>query len=164
MARTHIIGAGLSGLSAAVRVAERGGRVSVYDSAGQAGGRCRSFFDKHLERDIDNGNHLIMSGNKSALDFLKIIGSDDPLVGPPFATYPFVDVATGARWTVRLNEGPIPFWMLGQEVARARYGRHGLCPGRRRSPLQVTTKLSPTSLIQKAHCTRCSGNRSPSRY
>ena len=115
MARTHIIGAGLSGLSAAVRVAERGGRVSVYDSAGQAGGRCRSFFDKHLERDIDNGNHLIMSGNKSALDFLKIIGSDDPLVGPPFATYPFVDVATGARWTVRLNEGPIPFWVLDKK-------------------------------------------------
>ncbi|MCA8889767.1 MAG: NAD(P)-binding protein, partial [Parvularculaceae bacterium] len=59
----HIIGAGLSGLAAAVRLAEAGARVSVYESAGRAGGRCRTFYDKALDREIDNGNHLIMSGN-----------------------------------------------------------------------------------------------------
>ena len=115
MARVHIIGAGLSGLAAAARLVEEDVAVTVYDSAGQAGGRCRSFFDKHLERDIDNGNHLIMSGNKSALAYLDRIGSVDPLTGPPFATYPFVDVATGQRWTVRINEGPIPFWVFDKQ-------------------------------------------------
>ena len=115
MSRVHVVGAGLSGLAAAVRLVERGRAVTIYDSAGQAGGRCRSFFDKHLERDIDNGNHLIMSGNKSALSYLDRIGSVDPLTGPPFALYPFVDVATGQRWTIRINEGPIPFWVFDRQ-------------------------------------------------
>jgi hydroxysqualene dehydroxylase len=112
VSRVHIIGAGLAGLAAGVRLAENGHHVTLYESAGQAGGRCRSFYDKHLERDIDNGNHLIMSGNKSALAFLDTIGSVDALTGPPFAAYPFVDVKTGKRWTVRINEGPIPFWVF----------------------------------------------------
>lgn len=112
MARVHIIGAGLAGLSTAVRLIERGLDVTVYEGAGQAGGRCRTFFDKHLERDIDNGNHLIMSGNRSALNYLDLICADEPLIGPQFAIYPFVDVASGERWTVRLNEGFIPFWVF----------------------------------------------------
>ena len=116
MSRIHIIGAGLSGLAAAVRLVEAGEKVTVYDSAGQAGGRCRSFYDKHLERDIDNGNHLIMSGNKSALGFLKRIGSVDPLTGPADASYPFVDVVSGQRWTVRLNDGPLPFWVFNRKT------------------------------------------------
>ncbi len=115
MTRVHIIGAGLSGLAAAVRLIENDVAVTVYDSAGQAGGRCRTFYDKHLEREIDNGNHLIMSGNKSALSYLKRIGANDPLTGPPFAMYPFVDVQSGQRWTVRVNEGPIPFWVFDKQ-------------------------------------------------
>ncbi|MCK5744643.1 MAG: NAD(P)-binding protein, partial [Oricola sp.] len=55
MSRVHIIGAGLSGLAAAVRLIEHDVPVTVYEGAGQAGGRCRTFFDKHLEREIDNG-------------------------------------------------------------------------------------------------------------
>lgn len=110
MSRIHIIGAGLSGLAAAVKLAEHGYAVTVYESAGQAGGRCRSFYDKHLDREIDNGNHLIMSGNASALSYLKRIGAEDPLIGPPDASYPFVDIQTGRRWTVRLNEGWFPSW------------------------------------------------------
>ncbi len=116
MGRIHVIGAGLSGLAAAVKLVEAGRAVTVYESAGQAGGRCRSFYDKHLERDIDNGNHLIMSGNRSALSFLKRIGSDDPLTGPQFARYPFVDVKSGQRWTVQITEGPIPFWVFDRQT------------------------------------------------
>lgn len=115
MPRVHIIGAGLSGLAAAVRLVENDVKVTVYEGAGQAGGRCRTFYDKHLEREIDNGNHLIMSGNKSALSYLKRIGAEDPLSGPPFAMYPFVDVRTAKRWTVRINEGPIPFWVFDKQ-------------------------------------------------
>ncbi|MEX6633931.1 hydroxysqualene dehydroxylase HpnE [Hyphococcus lacteus] len=115
MSRVHIIGAGLSGLAAAVRLIENDVKVTVYDSAGHAGGRCRTFFDKHLEREIDNGNHLIMSGNKSSLSYLDRIGTVDPLTGPKFALYPFVDVVTKNRWTVRLNEGPIPFWVFDKK-------------------------------------------------
>lgn len=110
--RVHIIGAGLSGLAAAVRLADAGVKVSLYESARHAGGRCRSFFDRTLERDIDNGNHLIMSGNHAALDFLKRIGSDNALTGPADAAYPFVDVKTGQRWRVRINDGLFPAWVF----------------------------------------------------
>lgn len=118
-----VIGAGLSGLSAGICLAEAGYKVRVFDSAGRAGGRCRSFYDKALDRTIDNGNHLIMSGNKSALRYLKRVGWTDmwgdneasPLVGPKFARYPFVDIASGERWSVRINEGPIPFWIFDKK-------------------------------------------------
>ncbi len=110
--RVHVIGAGLSGLSAAVRLADAGAAVTVYEAAGHAGGRCRSFYDKTLGREIDNGNHLIMSGNHSALAYLKRIGSDDALTGPAEAAYPFVDVKSGRRWRVRINDGIIPAWIF----------------------------------------------------
>lgn len=110
-----VIGAGLSGLSTAVRLASGGVQVELYESAQQAGGRCRSFYDRTLDRMIDNGNHLIMSGNKSALSFLDLIGSVDPLEGPEFAQYPFVDIKSNERWMIRINEGPIPFWVFDQQ-------------------------------------------------
>jgi phytoene dehydrogenase-like protein len=63
----HIIGAGLAGLSAAVRLAEVGADVVVHEATAQAGGRCRSYYDHQLGAVIDNGNHLLLSGNYVAM-------------------------------------------------------------------------------------------------
>ena len=112
MASVHIVGAGLAGLACAVRLAQRGCSVSLYESAPQAGGRCRSFFDRTLQRQIDNGNHLLLSANRAALAYVDAIGAADSLVGPPQAAFPFVDLATGARWTVRPNPGRLPWWLF----------------------------------------------------
>jgi squalene-associated FAD-dependent desaturase len=108
----HVVGAGLAGLAAAVRLVRRGRRVALYEAANQAGGRCRSFFDRTLERVIDNGNHLLVSGNRSALGYLEAIGAADSLIGPRVASFPFLDLETGERWLVRPNRGPVPFWVL----------------------------------------------------
>jgi hydroxysqualene dehydroxylase len=114
MPRTvHIIGAGLSGLSAAVKRATAGDRVVVHEATAFAGGRCRSYHDASIGMTIDNGNHLLLSGNRAALDFLRAIGSANRLIGPPAAEFPFVDRKTGARWTLRFNDSRLPLWIFG---------------------------------------------------
>ncbi len=113
MPRTvHIIGAGLAGLSAAVELAVRGESVVVHEATAFAGGRCRSYHDATLGMTIDNGNHLVLSGNHAARAFLRVIGAEEKLVGPPTATYPFFDLATNEQWTLRINDGPLPWWIF----------------------------------------------------
>jgi squalene-associated FAD-dependent desaturase len=108
----HIVGAGLAGLSAAVRLALAGRRAVVHEATAIAGGRCRSYHDAAVGMTIDNGNHLLLSGNHAALDYLRSIGAEHRLAGPPAAQFAFVDLASGQRWTLRFNDGRVPFWIF----------------------------------------------------
>ncbi len=108
----HVVGAGLAGLAAACVLSESGRHVILYDSAKHAGGRARSYFDKELGCRIDNGNHLILSGNTATSVYLRRIGARDALAGPAKPIFPFHDVASGESWTLRLNHGPIPWWVF----------------------------------------------------
>ncbi len=109
---THIIGAGLAGLSAAVSLAGKANDVILHEAAAQAGGRCRSFVDTRLGCPIDNGAHLLLSGNRHAMKYLGSIGAADRLIGPPAACFPFVDLRNGRRWTLRPGSGWLPWWIL----------------------------------------------------
>ncbi len=109
---THIIGAGLAGLAAAVRLKKAGAEVALYEATSQAGGRCRSYHDATLGMMIDNGNHVILSGNHAALDYLELIGGRDRMSAPDAAAFPFVDLATQERWTLRPNDGRLPWWVF----------------------------------------------------
>jgi phytoene dehydrogenase-like protein len=113
--KVHVVGAGLAGLAAAVRLAEAGLAVRVHEAAPQAGGRCRSYQDQALGRVIDNGNHLLLSGNASALRYLQTIGAADSLAGPASTSFPFLDLATGRRWVLRPNAGLLPVWLLQKD-------------------------------------------------
>lgn len=108
----HIIGAGLSGLSAAIRLVEGGERVVVHEAASLAGGRCRSYHDPAIDMVIDNGNHLLLSANHAALSYLETIGASDRLFRAPQADFPFVDMQSDERWTLRINDGRLPWWVL----------------------------------------------------
>jgi squalene-associated FAD-dependent desaturase len=108
----HIIGAGLAGLSAAMRLLSRGTQVVVHEATAFAGGRCRSYHDAAVGMTIDNGNHLLLSGNHAALDYVRSIGAEHRLAGPPTAEFVFADLASGKRWTLRFNDGRIPFWVF----------------------------------------------------
>jgi squalene-associated FAD-dependent desaturase len=110
----HIIGAGISGLAAAVRLANANYKVHVHEATQQAGGRCRSYFDAQTNLTIDNGNHLLLSGNRHAVAYAKSIGTEAGLVGPKSAQFPFVDITTGQRWLLDLGDGRLPTWLFDE--------------------------------------------------
>jgi squalene-associated FAD-dependent desaturase len=114
MPRVTVIGAGLAGLSAAVSLAQKGACVTLIEGAGQAGGRCRSYFDSTLGQMIDNGNHLVLSGNHATHEYLAAIGASDRLAGPSVARFSFCDVKTGEHWIIAPNESPIAWWVLAK--------------------------------------------------
>ena len=60
--------------------------VEIYESAKYPGGRCRSFYDKKTNIEIDNGNHLVFSANKYFKNFCELIGSSKTLkiISPNF--------------------------------------------------------------------------------
>jgi squalene-associated FAD-dependent desaturase len=112
--KVYVVGAGLAGLAAAVALAERGVRVELIEAAPQAGGRCRSYFDSQLQQVIDNGNHLVLSGNRATMAYLAAIGAADRLTGPAEARFAFCNVASGARWTIAPSEGPLAWWIFSK--------------------------------------------------
>ncbi len=135
--KAYVVGAGMAGLNAAVRLAGDGVEVELWESAAQAGGRCRSYFDPQLGLMLDNGNHLVLSGNQAVMDYLDRIGARDRLVGPAEAVFAFADMRTGERWRLRPNDGPLPWWVLSRSrrVPGTRLRDYlGLAPLLRRHP------------------------------
>ncbi|HYH19435.1 MAG TPA: hydroxysqualene dehydroxylase HpnE [Azospirillum sp.] len=118
MSTVHIVGAGLAGLACAVRVIAAEARVVIHDAAPQAGGRSRSFFDATLDRTIDNGSHLMLSGNRALLGLLATVGAADRLQPVQPAAFPFRDLRTGESWTLR----PGGLWLFdpGRRVPGSR--------------------------------------------
>jgi squalene-associated FAD-dependent desaturase len=130
----HVIGAGLAGLAAAVRLVEAGARVIVHEAAKAAGGRCRTYHDSTLDLGIDNGNHLLLSGNVAALDYAARIGGIGALDGPDEARFDFADLGTGERWTLHPNAGRLPWWIL--------------VPGRRVPGTRARDYLGPLGILR----------------
>jgi squalene-associated FAD-dependent desaturase len=109
-----VIGGGVAGLAAATALAQRGAQVELFEAGPQAGGRCRSYFDPGLGQVIDNGNHLVLSGNHAVHAYLQRIGAVGALAGPDKAVFDFVELASGLRWRLKLDNGPIPAWIFSK--------------------------------------------------
>ena len=103
------------GLPLPLALAEAGSRVTLYEAAPQAGGRCRSYLDSTLGCRIDNGNHLLLSGNRAAKRYIDLVGSRSTFIGPGAPVFPFLDRATDERWVLRPNLGKLPWWVFATD-------------------------------------------------
>ncbi|ATX81945.1 Protoporphyrinogen oxidase [Mariprofundus ferrinatatus] len=70
-----VIGAGLCGLTAAIRLAESGVAVTLFEAAPQPGGRTRSFIDKTTGELCDNGPHLLTGAYEATQKLLSDCGA-----------------------------------------------------------------------------------------
>jgi len=124
IAHALVVGAGLAGLAAAVRLTQLGVRVTVIEAAMQAGGRCRSYHDPVLDMTIDNGNHFVVSGNKAVNGYLKTISASAGLRGLGERGPAFHDLGDGSTWTLWPNDSALPWWIFapGRRVPGAEPG------------------------------------------
>lgn len=78
--RLLVVGAGWSGLAAAVQAAQRGWQVCVADAAPQAGGRARNLrwdLPDGAQLTLDNGQHLLIGAYSATLALRRTLGLPD---------------------------------------------------------------------------------------
>ena len=78
-----VVGAGLAGLSAATRLAERGLRVLVVEARPSAGGRATAFTDPHTGDRVDNGQHALFGCYHETRRFLRRVGAEGRVRAQP---------------------------------------------------------------------------------
>lgn len=70
-----IVGGGLAGIAAAVRLAEAGVRVRVLETRKKLGGRATSFVDVRSGRTLDNCQHVVLGCCTNYRDLLDRLGA-----------------------------------------------------------------------------------------
>ena len=73
-AEVIIIGGGIAGVSAAIRLLDNGYSVNIIESRKFLGGRSFSFRDKETGIELDNGQHVITKACSMYLDLCERLG------------------------------------------------------------------------------------------
>ncbi len=107
-----VVGGGYAGMAAAVRLVERGARVTVYESARQLGGRARRVVRGDLT--LDNGQHILIGAYRETLRLIERVRNPaDSLVRMP------LNFSFPPRFALTMHDAPAP-WHLGLALLRAR--------------------------------------------
>ncbi|MBI3261826.1 MAG: FAD-dependent oxidoreductase [Acidobacteria bacterium] len=110
-----VIGGGFAGLSAAVRLASRGARVTVVEARPTLGGRANTFADPDTGEAVDNGQHVLFGCYHETLAFLATIGTADEVWFQQSLEVAFVD-PDGRRSTLRVGGLPPPWHLIAALV------------------------------------------------
>lgn len=100
-----VVGAGVAGLSAAVRLALADRRVLVLEARSILGGRTATFVDSRSGEPVDNGQHLLVGAYHETFAFLRSVRAEDRVRLQTHLEVPYVDLAD--RRT-RLSCRPLP--------------------------------------------------------
>lgn len=106
-----IVGAGCAGLSAGVRLASKGVRVTVVEEGPRLGGRATAFTDKSSGERLDNGQHALFGCYRETYDFLRVIGTAGLAPLDPTLTVTMAD-ATGRWATLRCPPSRPPLHLI----------------------------------------------------
>jgi len=82
-----VIGAGITGLSAAYTLAKGGAKVTVYEQLPMAGGLASSFKDPRWEWPLEAHYHHLFTSDNSILELAKEIGIDVNFTSPKSSTF-----------------------------------------------------------------------------
>jgi hydroxysqualene dehydroxylase len=106
-----VIGAGWAGLSAAVRLAQRGVAATVFEAAPQPGGRARTvrWRSGGDTLEIDNGQHILIGAYRQSLAMMQTVGVD---LDAALQTMPFGLPQPGG-WKLKAANAPAPFHLVG---------------------------------------------------
>ena len=72
-----VLGGGLSGLSTALQLLDRGFEVTLVEKRPFLGGRAFSFVDSREQVEVDNGQHVFLGCFTYYLDYLETIGASE---------------------------------------------------------------------------------------
>ena len=106
-----VVGAGVGGLCAAVRLAKAGARVCVLEAKAVIGGRASSFRDPQTGDRVDNGQHVLVGGYRETFEFLRMLGTADRVWLQPNLDVEFVD-QQNVRSRLRCPSLPPPMHLL----------------------------------------------------
>jgi hydroxysqualene dehydroxylase len=95
MIKVIIVGGGLSGLAAAVRLAAAGRSVQVLEQRAQPGGRTYSFREKTSGDVVDNGQHILLDCYSRTLAYISTIGADKLIKREPELSLSFAHPQRG---------------------------------------------------------------------
>ena len=107
----HIVGAGISGMAAALLAGRAGWRTELHEATRQAGGRCRTIERAGIRH--DNGTHVLFAANRVTLHLLDLIGARSQWVEPEPDGLPVVDLAQALSSRVALSP-----WSWGSATRR----------------------------------------------
>jgi predicted NAD/FAD-binding protein len=106
-----VVGGGWAGLTAAVRLTQRGARVLVLEARPRLGGRATAFEDQATGELVDNGQHVLFGCYSATFELLRDVGAIDNVRRETQLRVSMVD-RNGRRSTLVCPQLPPPWHVL----------------------------------------------------
>jgi len=103
-----IVGAGVSGINAAVHLAKAGIEVQLFEAKKNIGGRFFSFTDPATGNIIDNGQHIFIGAYNNFFDLLRNLNTFNFVKAQANFGINYIDDKGSAKLATNLSSGKLP--------------------------------------------------------